>query len=226
MQELRDAAERTLEKLTDNGRIYSMTMDSSASSGTSCTSSSKAPLLTMEDGEIADRVSRYIRKCQIGGMMPSLDDMHNITLNQAIYRDANNKRSRDHEIAVTKTNHFMLLRNLAASLVVSLWLSGQRSPYARKARRLQKAFDHLRQASIFLNRGLVVGDANLIPKCMTIYNALPTAICKQRDCDASGTSQRSQRVSRLCRCINSAPTRARSNFFAEAIRAAEALGSC
>lgn len=181
------------------------------------------------DKTTAVRVGKYLRRCQISGSVPSLDDVHNIVLNCEIDKEASKKRMKAHRVAVDKTFNYLSVRTLAATLVVSLWICAQRSPYARTARRAAESFRPFAAGVFFfMNRGLMTGEGSqkrtLIPVCRQIYDALPAARAVHRGTAVHQVHLSAHKgVKTLCRCFSSVPSKHQLTFFADAILAAEAL---
>ena len=125
MASLRIDAQATLDKLT---------------SPKACASPAPAPPPAKAGGAgtlcrtadaLTETLRGYVRRCQITGCVPLLDDVHNIVLNRQHEANATHRRAVAHEGAMCRSVDYVRLRELAAALVVCLWQCALRTPHAR-----------------------------------------------------------------------------------------------
>lgn len=173
---------------------------------------------TSTPAAIEGALRAYIRRCQIAGRMPLLDDLHNIELNMRYAVGAAKAHS--------DTSHGRL-RGLGATLVVALWTCVLRSPYMEHTKRTAGNFRPFAAGVFFsMRRGvaLAAGAPALVPRCGALADALPAVRAAYRGTPTHAVHLSHHRgVRTLLRCIASVPADQTANFFADALRAARAL---
>ena len=168
----------------------------------------------------------YIRRCQIAGCLPTLDDVHNIELN--CRRDMVVARRRDaaHRKATFRSAEYMQLREFAATLAVALWRCALRTPYMRQAKRSVDNFRPFAAGVFFsMRRGVLLADGtSLVPRCAKLTDALPEVRAAHRGTVTHAVHLSAHKgVSTMQGCIKSVEKESATEFFAEAVCAAEML---
>lgn len=174
---------------------------------------------------IADTTRGYLRRCQISGSIPTLDELHNIELNARLERADAQQRSDAHIGALRRSERYVRLRALSASLVVSLWQATLRSPYMCSQRRATDSFRSY-AAGVFLSmrRGVSCAGMQLVPVCTELSYALPAVRAAHRGTATHEVHLSAHKgVSCMQKCIASVRGTEPRVFFSDAIRASEAL---
>jgi len=121
---LRRAAQETLDRLTTGRRASEL----KRGKGTSETPRPAGAFASWSRPSVEEAMRAYVRRCIASGQIPVLDDLHNIELNVRLETDETHRRAKAHRIASEREREYVHLRDLAASLVVTLWLCALRSP--------------------------------------------------------------------------------------------------
>jgi hypothetical protein len=185
-----------------------------------------APVVRSADDALDVELRMYVRRCQIAGSVPLLDDLSNIELNQRRERRVAWQRDVAHRKAAHQTGDYVRLRELAAALVVALWRCALRSAYMQQAKRASDNFRPYAAGVYFsMRRGVRLADGTtLVPRCAKLTDALPEVRAAHRGTATHTVHLSAHRgVSTLQKCVASVPTDHATAFFAEAIRAAAAL---
>ena len=174
---------------------------------------------------VADATRAYLRRCQISGSIPALDELHNIELNGRIEHAVHQRRSLAHAGALLRSERYVALRALAASLVVALWKATLRTPYMRKQRRAADSFKSFAAGvCLSMRRGVTREGVELVPSCEALAHALPAVRAAHRGTATHEVHLSAHKgVSCMHKCIASVRAEDVAEVFADAARASEAL---
>lgn len=170
------------------------------------------------------KLSAYIRKCQIAGNVALLDELHNIDLNRRLETEHAKRRQQVHRGIVSRSAQYTELRSLAAALVVSIWQAALKSPSMAGHKRTQEAAFRPFAAGVYIStrRGVNVNTHNgtkvLIPMCPLLAEALPAVRAEHEK-----NMNPHKGVKCMQQVLKSVPRSKAAEFFADAIRAAHAL---
>lgn len=168
----------------------------------------------------------YIRRCQIGGTVPSINEIHNIELNNRKDRLANRTKDVAHRKAVHGSQDYIRVRELAATLAVTLWCGALRTPHMRRTRRTVDNFRPYAAGVFFsMRRGLLLHDGTiLIPRCAQLADALPDIRVAPRGTAAHATHISAHKgVSTLQRCLKSITPGELRHMFIDAISTSKTI---
>ena len=164
---------------------------------------------------------KYLKETLSQGGVPSIDDVHNISL--AVERViAEEKRKR--ESAASARGDMVSsvrFRERSARLVVSLWTGACQTPYLNNAKRGADSFRPFCAGALYaFKRGLSLSDGTvLVPRNDAFASALPSA--RDIAADAASKSLHASSHRGLCtihRCIASVDLPTARRLFGDAIR--------
>lgn len=236
---LRRDAQDTLDKLT-SPRMRPVSAKAKAATGASgppATSTSHpppAPPLPSPAidarASLEEELRAHVRRCQIAGRVPLLDDLHNIELNARHAVNAARQSASGRASATQRGATHGQLRTLGATLVVALWGCVLRSPYMAHAKRASDNFRPFAAGVFFsMRRGVALGDGGdtalmLVPRCGALADALPVVRAAHRGTPTHAVHLSHHRgVRTLLKCIASVPTDEAVDFFSDALRVARTL---
>ena len=220
LQLLRSEAERTLDKLTT-----ARAGPSTASAPVAVAVAIAATAGPSSDNDADSCARTHIRRCQIAGVRPQLDDIHNIYWECRNNAAARGRRAEAHQCASRRSKQYCVLRAAGAALVVSLWQCTLRSPYMKNPKRSSVLFKPFAAGVFFSMRlGVEVGPSTLVPECPQLTDALPAVRAAHRGTPTHPVHLSAHRgVCTLQHVISSVPPSETRHFFASAIEAARRL---
>lgn len=164
---------------------------------------------------------KYLKETLSQGGVPSIDDVHNISL--AVERVIAEEKQKREASAIARGDMVssVRFRERSARLVVSLWTGACQTPYLKNAKRGADSFRPFCAGALYaFKRGLALSDGTvLVPRNDAFANALPSA----RDIAADPASKSLHASSHrgLCtihRCIASVDLSTARRLFDDAIR--------
>ena len=224
---LRRDAQDTLDKLTLPKARPATSSTAPAASAASAASAAPPPPVAGARAALEEALRAHVRRCQIAGRIPLLDDLHNIELNARCTVDVARRGASGRASAAQRAANHGQLRGLGATLVVALWNCVLRSPYMEHAKRASDNFRPFAAGVFFsMRRGVALADGAplLVPRCGALADALPVVRAAHRGTPTHAVHLSHHRgVRTLLKCIASVPAEQAVDFFADALRAARAL---
>lgn len=169
------------------------------------------------------KTQAYIRRCQITGGRPLLDDIHNIVLS-CLAEESRSPAGAN----IASATDYPMLREKAAAFVVSLWICILPSPFMARQKRASDNFKPFAAGVFFsMRRGIFLDDGTmLVPRCKALSTALPVVRAAHRGTPTHTAHLSAHRgVSTLQRVISSIPEERVYRFFQPAIHAAKAFAN-
>jgi len=164
---------------------------------------------------------KYLKETLAQGGVPSIDDVHNISL--AVERVIAEERQKQASTATARGDvvSSIRFRERAARLVVCLWTGACQTPYLKQAKRGADSFRPFCAGAFYaFKRGLSLSDGTvLVPHSTAFTNALPSA--REIAADPASKSLHASSHRGLCtihRCIASVDMAIAKRLFEDAIR--------
>ena len=179
--------------------------------------------LKNRDNLFQSALRRYLRAATETGLLPCLDDVHNLRFAVDRVVTAASSSAVRGGCGRTKSTQF---KATAARLVVALWSGACMTPYLSKARRGADSFRPFAAGAFYaFKRGLVLGDGTvLMPRCDDFSNKMPAAKSINNNSSLKSLHASSHRgLCTLHRAISSVPEKQAARFFNEAIGVAREL---
>lgn len=178
------------------------------------------PRMCDEKFVFAASVKKYIKGCLVGGVAPSMDALHNLSLMaKRVSADAR-AEARAMDADALRTVKF---RRACSEIIVALWKAACATPYMRVAKRGTDAFRPFVCGCIYgFKRGVTLADGSvLIPTCPALANALPALRGTGGNTLAKTLHSSSHRgLCTLSRCIASVPQDEQATAFDVVVRKA------
>ena len=192
-----------------------------------------APAAAAVDPRLLDRdilynaaLRKYCKERLAIGGLPSLDDVHNISL--AVVAVVVEEQRKQLEVSAARCGRVsgLTFKARAARMAVALWTGACQTPYLAQARRGCGAFKPFCcGAFIAMKRGLTLADGTvLVPRCDEFSDALPCSRTIAADPVLKSLHASSHRgLCTIHRCIASVDAKQARGIFAEAIHAARSF---